>query len=155
MSSNTLRNLDSARVSCPPILKQMSPDEQEQHELPPVVWRANLRLSEPHWQGWFQDMSKNFLALKTAKLLILGELVFPIPLSVAPKLTSRCTAGTDRLDTELTIGQMQGKFQLSVMPDVGHSLHEDDPRRTAQLLRDFWSRNDREVLKGVKKIGEM
>lgn len=79
-------------------------------------------------------MSKKFLALRTAKLLVL--------------------AGTDRLDTELTIGQMQGKFQLSVLPDVGHSLHEDSPRRLAQLLNEFWARNDREVLKGVKKVGE-
>lgn len=79
-------------------------------------------------------MSKKFLALRTAKLLVL--------------------AGTDRLDTELTIGQMQGKFQLSVLSDVGHSLHEDAPRRLAELLSEFWRRNDREVLKGVKKVGQ-
>lgn len=33
-------------------------------------------------------------------------------------------AGTDRLDKELMIGQMQGKFQMEVVPDVGHMLHE-------------------------------
>ena len=33
-------------------------------------------------------------------------------------------AGTDRLDKELMIGQMQGKFQQAVVPGVGHMLHE-------------------------------
>lgn len=33
-------------------------------------------------------------------------------------------AGTDRLDKTLMIGQMQGKFQLEVVTDVGHMLHE-------------------------------
>ena len=33
-------------------------------------------------------------------------------------------AGTDRLDKELMIGQMQGKFQLVVVPDTGHMIHE-------------------------------
>ena len=28
-------------------------------------------------------------------------------------------AGTERLDRELTIGQMQGKFQLVLLPQVG------------------------------------
>ena len=33
-------------------------------------------------------------------------------------------AGTERLDRQLMIGQMQGKFQLSVIPGVGHMLQE-------------------------------
>lgn len=33
-------------------------------------------------------------------------------------------AGTERLDRELMIGQMQGKFQLEVISGVGHMLHE-------------------------------
>ena len=33
-------------------------------------------------------------------------------------------AGTDRLDKELMIGQMQGKFQMAVVPGVGHMLQE-------------------------------
>jgi hypothetical protein len=31
-------------------------------------------------------------------------------------------AGTDRLDKPLTIGQMQGKYQLIVYPESGHSI---------------------------------
>lgn len=54
--------------------------------------------------GWFQGLSKAFLAARSARLLVL--------------------AGTDRLDKELMIGQMQGKFQMEVVPGVGHMLHE-------------------------------
>ena len=54
--------------------------------------------------GWFQGLSKAFLSARTARLLVL--------------------AGTDRLDKELMIGQMQGKFQMEVVPAVGHMLHE-------------------------------
>lgn len=87
-------------------------------------------------------------------------------------------AGADRLDKELMIGQMQGpfffsllalisftlmttptllgKFQLEVYRDVGHCLQEDAPERTAATLLEFWGRNDRtDVLKGVKKVGQV
>lgn len=33
-------------------------------------------------------------------------------------------AGTERLDKELMIGQMQGKFQMVVVPGVGHMVQE-------------------------------
>ena len=42
----------------------------------------------------------------------------------------------------LTIGQMQGKYQLQVMGGgVGHTVHEDTPQRVAELLSDFVKRN--------------
>ena len=44
-------------------------------------------------------------------------------------------AGTDRLDRELMIGQMQGKYQLVVLPEVGHFLHEDAPVKTAVTVK--------------------
>jgi protein phosphatase methylesterase 1 len=73
------------------------------------------------------------------------------------------------------IGQMQGKFQMEVVPGVGHMLHEvrisssspyrltdnylfifiqDDPTRLAAILVEFWKRNDR-VIEGIKKVGEL
>lgn len=55
-------------------------------------------------------------------------------------------AGTDRLDKPLTIAQMQGKYQLLVLPDVGHMVQEDAPDRTANALVEFWKRNERLVL---------
>lgn len=74
------------------------------------------------------------------------------------------------------IGQMQGKFQMVVVPGTGHMLHEvclgplsnghgmvflicmclqDDPPKLAEVLVDFWRRNERVVVPGVKKVGEL
>jgi len=63
-------------------------------------------------------LSKKFLQARGGKLLIL--------------------AGTDRLDRELIIGQMQGKYQLVVLPEVGHFLHEDAPGKTAGSVSFFF-----------------
>jgi protein phosphatase methylesterase 1 len=57
--------------------------------------------------GWFEGLSTLFLSSDVPKLLLL--------------------AGVDRLDKALTVGQMQGKFQLHVMPQSGHAIHEDLP----------------------------
>ena len=64
----------------------------------PVVWRTNLRQSEQYWTGWYSGLSDMYLSVTAPKILIL--------------------AGTDRLDKPLTIGQMQGKFQMSLLPQV-------------------------------------
>lgn len=87
--------------------------------------------------GWFTGLSASFLAARAARLLIL--------------------AGTDRLDKTLMIGQMQGKFQLEVVSNVGHMLHEDNPGRIAEIVVAFWKRNERLVLPvgiKVRKVGE-
>ena len=74
-----------------------------------------------HPQGWFRGLSQRFLAAPGAKLLLL--------------------AGVDRMDKELTVGQMQGKFQMQVLPAVGHTVHEDSPDRVAEVLATFLIRN--------------
>jgi len=84
-------------------------------------WRIDLARTESHWAGWFQGLSARFLAGPSAKLLLL--------------------AGVDRLDRELTVGQMQGKFQLQVLPQVGHTVHEDSPDRVAEVIASFLVRN--------------
>ena len=84
-------------------------------------WRIDLARTEPHWRGWFQGLSARFLAVAGAKLLLL--------------------AGVDRLDRDLTVGQMQGKFQMQVLPQVGHTVHEDSPDRVAEVLAGFLVRN--------------
>lgn len=56
------------------------------------------------------------------------------------------------------IGQMQGKFQLEVVANVGHMLHEDNPARIAEIVVAFWKRNERLVLPvgiKVRKVGEV
>ncbi|BGP50120.1 Protein phosphatase methylesterase 1 [Rhodotorula kratochvilovae] len=133
--SRTINNLASARVSVPPLIKPARPPAEGAEPEGPYVWRVRLEETEPYWRGWFTGLSAKFLSCRAAKLLLL--------------------AGTDRLDRELLIGQMQGKYQLEVYPDVGHCVHEDAPARTAETLLEFWERNDRtDVLRGVKKVGE-
>ncbi|KAG8171946.1 hypothetical protein JTE90_016984, partial [Oedothorax gibbosus] len=74
---------------------------------PKYVWRIELSKTEKFWNGWFEGLSNMFLSTSIPKLLLL--------------------AGVDRLDKDLTIGQMQGKFQMQVLPQCGHAVHEDDP----------------------------
>jgi len=113
ISSNMIRNAESARVSIPPLL--ISEDGGFSY-----VWRTNLMSSEPFWRGWFEGLSQHFLDSKCPRLLIL--------------------AGTDRLDKALTIAQMQGKFQLALFPQAGHCIQEDAPHWIATELAAFAER---------------
>ncbi|KAF5367808.1 hypothetical protein D9757_010328 [Collybiopsis confluens] len=130
VTTKAIRNPTSARISIPNIVK---PSESSSLNVPPFVWRTTLRSTAPYWESWFLGLSSSFLSVRTARLLVL--------------------AGTDRLDKELMIGQMQGKFQMIVVPGTGHMLHEDDPTRLAEIMVDFWRRNERLVV-GIKKVGE-
>ncbi|KAJ6543571.1 Alpha/Beta hydrolase protein [Mycena vulgaris] len=129
--TKTIRNSHSARVSIPSIITPAPAPGPH-----PYTWRTPLRSTAPYWPSWFTGLSEAFLAARTARLLLL--------------------AGTDRLDRPLMIAQMQGKFQMVVAAGVGHMLHEDDPTHVAEILLDFWRRNDRVRLpfKGIKGVGE-
>jgi protein phosphatase methylesterase 1 len=91
------------------------PAPQASSTPPRWVWRTPLAESAPHWPGWYSGLSAAFLAVHAPKVLIL--------------------AGTDRLDTPLLVAQMQGKFQLVVVPRSGHAVHEDAPRAVADAVR--------------------
>ena len=82
--SRTVRNSVSARTSVPALLVL----DDSADPTRPWRWRTDLAATQPYWEGWFVGLSKRFLEAKGGKLLLL--------------------AGTDRLDTELTIGHMQG-----------------------------------------------
>ncbi|KAF2468240.1 protein phosphatase methylesteras-like protein 1 [Lindgomyces ingoldianus] len=125
--SRTLRNPKSARASVPSLLLQTSEGRW--------AWRTDLSTTEAYWENWFSGMSSKFLGGKGAKLLML--------------------AGTDRLDKELMIGQMQGKFQLQVFPSAGHFLQEDQPERTAEVVVEFVKRNDRSALVLPPKVSDL
>jgi protein phosphatase methylesterase 1 len=66
---------------------------------------------------WFEGLTKIFLNIKIPKILLL--------------------AGCERMDKELTIAQMQGKFKLCVINNVGHIIHEDNPTETYHIIDDF------------------
>nr|CAG4640935.1 EOG090X07NZ [Eulimnadia texana] len=169
LKSGQVRNLESARVSMPGQLKNSETDlcasdevgslalnpgptneipqgevireeDEDQAEFKqPVlqvvqtassayVWRIDLTQTEKFWQGWFEKLSSKFLGAKAAKLLLL--------------------AGIDRLDRDLTVGQMQGKFQMQVLPECGHAVHEDVPDKVAEVLGTFLLRNKLSTAKG-------
>jgi len=79
-----------------------------------------LKKTQPYWKGWFENMSNLYLSVPAPKLLILAD--------------------TDRLDTPLTTGQMMGKFQLVILPNVGHLIQEDAPDKTASIIHNFLTR---------------
>ncbi|XP_071567572.1 protein phosphatase methylesterase 1 [Temnothorax nylanderi] len=85
------------------------------------VWRIDLAKTEQHWFSWFKGLSTAFLNVSAPKMLLL--------------------AGVDRLDRELTVGQMQGKFQMQVLPACGHAVHEDVPDKVAEAIATFMVRH--------------
>jgi len=78
--SRTIRDLESAKASVPSLL--IPKDDR-------WVWRTDLGRTQRWWEEWFTGMSGLFLRGRAAKALVL--------------------AGTDRLDKELMVGQMQGR----------------------------------------------
>ncbi len=109
LRSRTIRNATSARTSVPALLVEanaagvasggdggsipesvpLAPPPLPSPSSQPWRWRTDLGATQPFWEDWFIGLSKKFLGARGGKLLLL--------------------AGTDRLDTELTIGQMQGE----------------------------------------------
>ena len=81
------------------------------------VWRIDLTKTEKFWRGWFKGLSNLFLEVHAPKLLLL--------------------AGVDRLDKDLMVGQMQGKFQMQILTQCGHAVHEDSPGEVAEALASF------------------
>jgi len=71
------------------------------------VWKVDLLATKDFWHEWFSGLTNSFLDTHMPKLL--------------------CLASNDRMDKELTIAHMQGKFKLSVLMNVGHAIQEDDP----------------------------
>ncbi|XP_063981736.1 protein phosphatase methylesterase 1 [Diachasmimorpha longicaudata] len=99
-----------------PVVKQPENPNSKKY-----AWRINLAKTEKHWTGWFKGLSSAFLDVPAPKLLLL--------------------AGIDRLDRDLTVGQMQGKFQMQVLPACGHAVHEDVPDKVAEAIATFMVRN--------------
>jgi len=117
LDTRLLKNQESMRVSIPSLIIEK---DGVYH------WRTDLRHTSTHWHEWFTGLSSRFLQCPAAKLLVL--------------------AGTDRLDRTLTIAQMQGKFQLSLLPTSGHSIQEDEPVQLAEILATFATRQQRLLL---------
>lgn len=81
--SRTVRDQESARASVPSLLVRNGEGGRWK-------WKTDLKRTERWWEEWFTGMSGKFLRGRAAKGLVL--------------------AGTDRLDKELMVGQMQGRW---------------------------------------------
>ena len=110
---------ESARISVPDQLRQCRSDVDGDSS-DGYVWRTDLLKTEPYWTTWFQSFSDTFLKIPCAKLLLL-----PTP---------------ERLDKPLTIAQIQGKFQMNVIRNVGHLVHEDGWQESGNVIFEFWKR---------------
>ena len=125
VSENVINEEDEEESgdSNPPEAKQFKSPDDENNSAPKdsYTWRIDLSKTEPYWTGWFTGLSTKFLDVPASKMLIL--------------------AGVDRLDRDLTVGQMQGKFQMQVLPQAGHAVHEDVPEKMAEALSFFLVRN--------------
>ena len=117
------RNPRSAAISLPSQLREIhvaGDADTSSASRRRFAWRTNLRATAKYWSDWYTGLSKLYLSVKAPKLLLL--------------------AGNDRLDTELTIAQMQGKFQMTLLPKAGHAIQEDDPDSVATVLENFVGR---------------
>lgn len=84
------------------------------------VWRTDLMKSQQYWKEWFNGLTKQFLDIPLKKQLLL--------------------AGCERMDKELTIAHMQGKFSMLVIEDCGHVIQEDQSGAVAKAFRDVIAR---------------
>ena len=107
--SGSIINLKSAKISTPPLFEKIGNK---------YYWKCNLLLTEKYWLKWFDHLNEYFLTTKIPKILLL--------------------AAPDRMDKELTICHMQGKFKLvCVKTKVGHHVHEDAPKETRDVIYQF------------------
>ncbi|KAL8433350.1 hypothetical protein Efla_001904 [Eimeria flavescens] len=84
------------------------------------TWRVDLMATERYWEGWFRGMSQAFLSSRCVKILI-------------------CSS-SDRLDKELMIAHMQGKFQVQIVSGSGHVIEEDQPAELCRVVQTFVTR---------------
>ena len=113
VETRLINNFKSAKETVPSMLQSAG-----------SVWKWRTKLSPTwrHWAGWYKGMSRLFADLGT---------------TAAPIRKLLILAGRDRLDTTLTIAQMEGKFMLGLIPDAGHAVHEDRPKATAEKVAQF------------------
>uniref|UniRef100_A0A3Q0RN12 Protein phosphatase methylesterase 1 n=1 Tax=Amphilophus citrinellus TaxID=61819 RepID=A0A3Q0RN12_AMPCI len=122
VKSGQIRNLESARVSVVGQIKRCEVEEAETLEqASPVTDVVVERNEEFYDQSYVSDKETTASEVSTN----------PTPMSnvyfYKSVLCSFLFPGIDRLDRDLTIGQMQGKFTMQVLPPCGHAVQEDKP----------------------------
>lgn len=110
-----------AAAAAPSQPQPRPPPAQRAVDAATYTWRIDLAKTETFWAGWFEGLSQKFLDLHVPKLLLLANI--------------------DGLDRALTVGQMQGRFQLQVLARSGHVVHEDQPHEVADIVGTYMVRN--------------
>ena len=110
LSAGMCNNPASAAISVPAMLQQRQKDGR-------FEWRTNIEKTSRFWRGWYTGLSAAFLRLpsRIGKSLVL--------------------ASTDRLDKQLTIGHMQGKFQFNVVQTSATQCMRTNRQRWLLLLK--------------------
>jgi protein phosphatase methylesterase 1 len=133
------RNKEAAALSMSGQLRRRPGGEGEPERW---TWRTPLEQSRPFWAGWYTGLSEAFLQVRAA----VGRAGRPVwaaacraeracrgPQLSCPK--ALVLAGTDRLDRALTIGQMQGRFQVREGKRSGDAAGAEDVHRLPPFRR--------------------
>lgn len=152
-----MRTVEGAAISVPPLLRPvvLATPSLNGHQSPTTVdpppcedkrelgvngekehpikytWRSRLPLMSTVWNTWFEGLDENFLRISAPKML--------------------CVASVDRLDHDLTVAHMQGKFQLEICGNrAGHYIQDDTPAELAAKVRRLVKRtiDVQKILKG-------
>ncbi|KAL0209549.1 hypothetical protein RCL1_008387 [Eukaryota sp. TZLM3-RCL] len=123
-TSGTCKGEESLLVSIPAMLKK----QEDHYEF--VTSSEVILDNEPFWRTWFEGSFEHFIKFNEGKLLIVADI--------------------NRLDRRAVIDQMAGKFQVEVLRNVGHSVHEDDPVGVSRLLSVFFARFCKDIPKFVR-----
>lgn len=117
--SKISKNLDSLKFSAQDwVMNKNGIPASQTDDRTNLTWITPLEQSEDCWAGWFETLSSDFVDAPThARLLIL--------------------ANQDTMDRDMIIAHMSGQLQLEIIHNVGHSIHEDNPKKIAEILLGF------------------
>lgn len=113
-TSGEMQNLESAAVSSGGRFKLIDGY---------YTWKTDLLKCEKFWAGWFDGFANKFMHSKPYKVIFLPSI--------------------DRLDTPFNVGHMSGVFQVVIVPNTLHCVHEDDPVKVATEIRKIVKRLDK------------
>lgn len=122
-----LCNIESANLSIPALLVQDNSERDKK-----LRWKTDLKGTSKFWYNWFENFSQTFLALMIPKLILVSDIRL--------------------LDDQLTKAQIQGKFQIGLIPGQGHLLHEDQPWQVASAIIGFLERHMQSVPKNLGSL---
>ncbi|KAF3837524.1 hypothetical protein F7725_004988 [Dissostichus mawsoni] len=135
IKSGQIKNLESARVSMVGQIRRCEAEEAETLEQTIPVSDVVTERNEEFYDQSYVDDKEN-----VASEVSLNEgqsvYVWRINLSKSEKYWDGWFRGT-----ALTIGQMQGKFMMQVLPPCGHAVLEDKPEKVADAVASFLLRH--------------